>query len=113
MPPLSESTGSILSFLLYTIPQQLWVHILLRLPVLYFSRVARVFTDSGITIPDLRRLATVQAHNNLVSGAESIPLKDFKRSWTRFLSSLKAEWLAQGTVSALLLPYVASSAVIE
>jgi hypothetical protein len=113
MPPLSESTGSILSFLLYTIPQQLWVHILLRLPVLYFSRVARVFTDSELSILDVKRLTTVQAHNNLVSGAESIALNDFKRNWMRFLSSLKAEWLAQGTVSALLLPYVASSAVIE
>ena len=81
---------------------QLWIHLLLRLPVLYFIRVARVLEDANLTVIDFRILQTSRTPS---SGRFS----DFERRWNGFIDSLKAEWQAQGIVSALLLPYVTGS----
>jgi hypothetical protein len=40
-------------FILDTLPRQIYLHLLLRLPSLYFSRIARVYEDAQLSKPDL------------------------------------------------------------
>ena len=44
------------SFLFDTFPRQLYLNCLLRLPSLYFSRVARVFEDAEVSKGDMQRI---------------------------------------------------------
>lgn len=39
-----------------TLPRIIYLHILLRLPSLYFSRVARIFADAEVSKPDIQRM---------------------------------------------------------
>ncbi|EIW81741.1 hypothetical protein CONPUDRAFT_136535 [Coniophora puteana RWD-64-598 SS2] len=39
-----------------TLPRQIYLHILLRLPSLYFARIARVFEDAELSKPDIERM---------------------------------------------------------
>lgn len=43
-------------FLTDALPRQLYLHFLLRLPSLYFSRVARIFEDADVSRPDIQRM---------------------------------------------------------
>lgn len=43
-------------FILDTLPRQFYLHLLLRLPSLYFSRIARVYEDAQLSKPDLDRM---------------------------------------------------------
>lgn len=40
-------------FILDTLPRQIYLHLLIRLPSLYFSRIARVYEDAQLSKPDL------------------------------------------------------------
>ena len=44
------------NFLTDVLPRQIYLHILLRLPSLYFSRVARIFEDAEVSRPDIQRV---------------------------------------------------------
>ncbi|KAJ7177414.1 hypothetical protein C8R43DRAFT_942686 [Mycena crocata] len=52
---------SFLVFLLLRIPKPIYLHLLLRLPLLYFSRVSRLFEDANLSLPDIRRMAVANA----------------------------------------------------
>ncbi|KAJ6465961.1 hypothetical protein C8R47DRAFT_1154597 [Mycena vitilis] len=39
-----------------TLPRQIYLHLLLRLPAMYFSRVARIFEDAEVSRPDIERM---------------------------------------------------------
>ncbi|KIK63945.1 hypothetical protein GYMLUDRAFT_40154 [Collybiopsis luxurians FD-317 M1] len=43
-------------FFLETLPRVLYLHILLRIPSMYFSRVSRVFEDAEVSKPDIQRM---------------------------------------------------------
>lgn len=43
-------------FLCDTLPRVIYLHILLRIPSLYFSRVARIFEDAEVSKPDIQRM---------------------------------------------------------
>ncbi|KAI9572454.1 hypothetical protein HD554DRAFT_2202859 [Boletus coccyginus] len=43
-------------FILDTIPRQIYLHLLLRLPSLYFSRIARVYENAQLSKPDIDRM---------------------------------------------------------
>lgn len=45
-----------LIFLLDTLPRQLYLYTLLRLPAFYFSRVARIFEDAEISKHEVQRM---------------------------------------------------------
>jgi hypothetical protein len=116
-------------FLIDTFPRQVYLHLLLRLPSLYFSRIARVYEDAELSRPDIQRLIDACAppqHTTLTSspippGAHyhpqpTLPLADewttanvspalirFKNSWEAFIDSLLREWKTLNLVSALLL----------
>ena len=43
-------------FLMDTLPRELYLNFLLRLPAMYFSRVARIFRDAEVSRPDIERM---------------------------------------------------------
>lgn len=43
-------------FVLDTLPRQIYLHLLFRLPSLYFSRIAKVYEDAQLSKPDLERM---------------------------------------------------------
>jgi len=120
-------------FLMDTLPRQIYLHLLLRLPSLYFSRIARVYEDAELSKPDIQRLvdACAPQFRRTTSSPippgyrprRSLPLADewtaanvspalvrFKNSWEAFIDSLLREWKTLNLVSALLLSYVFATA---
>ena len=122
-------------FLVDTIPRQVYLHLLLRLPSLYFSRIAHLFEDAEISQPDIERMIqicaplprlrgsrplsspipmTVHPHTEpvLPSPEEWTPdnsspaLVRFRDSWGALIDSLLREWKTFNLVSALLLSSV-------
>ncbi|TFK61137.1 hypothetical protein BDN72DRAFT_778597, partial [Pluteus cervinus] len=45
-------------FLTRTLPSQIYFHIMLRLPGMYWSRVARIFEEAEISLPDIAKMIT-------------------------------------------------------
>ncbi|KAF5391240.1 hypothetical protein D9757_003010 [Collybiopsis confluens] len=43
-------------FFLDTLPRMVYLHLLLRIPSMYFSRVARIFEDAEVSKPDIQRM---------------------------------------------------------
>ena len=83
--------------------RQLWLYLLLRLPVLYFSRVSRVLEESDLSAAELFSINNYASNLNT---SAPFQVEAFQHRWNDLLDSLKAEWQAQGIVAALLLPYV-------
>ena len=104
-----------------TFPRQLYLHAQLRLPSLYFSRVARIFEDAAVSRPEIQKIIdaceggeteNVQGRTRTVGlpfPEEWVPpnvspaLARFKRSWESFVDSLVKEWKTLNVLSALLL----------
>ncbi|KAG2126228.1 hypothetical protein DEU56DRAFT_903495 [Suillus clintonianus] len=120
-------------FLMDTFPRQLYLHLLFRLPSLYFSRIARIYEDAELSRPDIQRLIDACASQTqnpssspIPPGAHyhpqpALPLADewtianvspalirFKGSWEAFIDSLLREWKTLNLVSALLLSAILS-----
>lgn len=43
-------------FIADTLPREMYLNFLLRLPAMYFSRVARIFEDADVSRPDIQRM---------------------------------------------------------
>ncbi|KAJ7056079.1 hypothetical protein C8F01DRAFT_376116 [Mycena amicta] len=84
-------------------PHQLYLHLLLlRIPHLYFSRIALLFEDAGLSKEDLPILSATRDIN-------AVPhLVNFHYAWDAFLDTLVKEWKAQAVISALLLSAILS-----
>ncbi|KAF9038148.1 hypothetical protein BJ165DRAFT_424675 [Panaeolus papilionaceus] len=52
-----SSATTALQFVFLTIPSQVYLSLLLRLPSLYFSRVARIFEEADLTLSELKKMA--------------------------------------------------------
>ena len=105
-------------------PRQLYLHVQLRLPSLYFSRVARIFQDAAVSRPELQRIidaceaagtetapyrttgALLPFPEDWVPPNVSPALARFKLSWESFVASLVREWKTLNVLSALLLSCV-------
>ncbi|KZT74619.1 hypothetical protein DAEQUDRAFT_201826 [Daedalea quercina L-15889] len=119
------------AFLFDSLPRQAYLILLLGLPALYWSRVARVFEDAEVSKPDVRRMIDaslsdafhIPALYQSASRSRSAPhahtvllpfpdewnpdtvspaLVRFKHSWEQFVDSLLREWKTLNLVSALL-----------
>ncbi|KAF4611256.1 hypothetical protein D9613_006592 [Agrocybe pediades] len=97
-------------FIVATLPGQVYLNILLRLPSLYFSRVARIFEEADLTLPELKKMALETAsqakgHVDLLAfESNKIPQYDRLRStWEYFIDSLMREWKTFNIISVLLL----------
>ncbi|KAF7309399.1 hypothetical protein MIND_00310700 [Mycena indigotica] len=88
--------------------------IFLRIPSLYFSRVARIFEDAQTSKPDIRRMARARATqwkrpNEIFTWADYDPtplpssLLHLRASWENFIDSLIREWKTFNVVSVLLM----------
>ncbi|KAI0246780.1 hypothetical protein BJV78DRAFT_1286112 [Lactifluus subvellereus] len=104
-----------------TLPRQLYLHLQLRLPSLYFSRVARIYEDAAVSRPEIQRIidaCEAVGTENVQNGTPGIvlpfpeewvppnvspALARFKRSWESFVDSLVREWKTLNVLSALLL----------
>ncbi|KAH9012882.1 hypothetical protein EDB84DRAFT_1444481 [Lactarius hengduanensis] len=109
------------SFAFDMLPRQMYLHTQLRLPSLYFSRVARIFQDAAVSRPELQRIIDACE----AAGSETTPFRTtgtllpfpedwvppnvspalarFKLSWETFVASLVREWKTLNVLSALLL----------
>jgi len=116
-PPLSTY---ILIFFIDTLPRQVYLHLMLRLPSLYFSRVTRIFEDAEMSMPEIKKMALEATSQwkdpvrHLKKGiifepqAISHPHANLENSWQYFIDSLMREWKTLNIVSVLLLSYVFS-----
>ena len=102
---------SILAFLLDTLPRQIYLNLMLRLPQLYFTRVIRIFEDAEMSMPEIKKMA-LGANNylkdptiskTLESGFASPRCDNLKGSWSAFIDSLMREWKTMNIISVLLL----------
>ncbi|KAG9317031.1 hypothetical protein JVU11DRAFT_1213 [Chiua virens] len=122
-------------FFLDTLPRQMYSNLLLRLPSLYWSRIARVYEDAQLSKPDIQLMIDSYSNSRLeqqrqrivtsspippgVHIAPTLPFPDewrttnvspallrFKQSWEAFIDSLLREWKTLNLVSALLLSSV-------
>lgn len=125
-------------FLTDTLPRQVYLHLMLRLPSLYFSRIARLFEDADVSQPDIDRLLRACQTSNRARDRRArmspipqttgvyhhdhgLPFSEdwnttnvgpalvrFKNSWELFIDSLLREWKTLNIVSALLLSAILS-----
>lgn len=127
----SEFLENLKAFFLDTMPRQLYLNMLLHLPALYFSRVARIFEDAEVSKGDMQKVidssyrklddssggrgkgGVTHTHRKeyniaLPTTDEWVPptvspaLARFKRSWEDFMDSLMREWKTLNLVSGLL-----------
>jgi len=91
---------------------QLYRHLLLRLPSIYFARVTHVFIDAEVSRPEVQRMIDERnqregywwpADHEWVSPNVSSTMIRFKESWESFIESVLKEWKTLNVVSALLL----------
>ena len=101
----------ILAFLLDTLPRQVYLNLMLRLPQLYFAHVIRIFEDAEMSMPEIKKMA-LGANNylkdptiskTLQSGFASPRYDNLSASWKAFIDSLMREWKTMNVISVLLL----------
>jgi hypothetical protein len=100
--------GPLFGLVFDTLPRQVYLHFHLRLPSLYFSRVARIFEDAAVSRPEIQRITDAYESVGMASNLTTrivlpfpedwVPpnvspaLARFKRSWESFVDSLVREW---------------------
>ncbi|KAF7345430.1 hypothetical protein MVEN_01561000 [Mycena venus] len=108
-------------------PRQIYLHFLLRIPSLYFSRVTRIFEDARLSLPDIKRMARAKtdqwdASANFIwqpsmQTPDQMPLPrsllQFRSSWEGFIDSLMREWKTLNVISVLLMSAILTMLQIE
>ncbi len=105
------------TFVGQTLPRQIYLHLLLRLPSLYFSRVARIFEEADLTLPEIKKMALETASRGLPSTFDALTLEAgiaavppqyerLKTTWEEFIDSVMREWKTFNIISVLLLSCV-------
>ena len=105
-----------LKIVLVTVPGQLYLLFLLRLPSLYFSRVARIFEEAEMSLSEIKKMALETASQGLTHEFEMqmafesprVPpaYKRLTSTWEFFIDSVMREWKTFNIISVLLLSYV-------
>ncbi|KAF9044282.1 hypothetical protein BJ165DRAFT_189732 [Panaeolus papilionaceus] len=100
----------LIAFLVDTLPRQIYLHLLLRLPSLYFSRVSRIFLEAEVTMPEIKQGVLHDAQHFKTQGGwfpepylVSPCYQKLQSSWDAFIDSLLKEWKTLNIVSVLLL----------
>ena len=115
--PPSESVHPmtyVAAFVLDTLPRQMYLYFLLRLPYLYFSRVTRIFEEAEMTMPQIKQgILEAAIHlkepvNGIVDArklepVESVQYSKLQNTWQSFIDSLMREWKTLNIISVLLL----------
>ena len=92
---------------------QIYRHILLRLPSMYFTRICRLFEEAEVTRPEIQNMIDGAANGwdwtrarDWAPANASPQLRVFKSSWEEFIEIVIQEWKTLNVVSALLLGHV-------
>ncbi|KAG6827171.1 hypothetical protein H0H92_012907 [Tricholoma furcatifolium] len=93
------------NFFSTTLPRNIYLVFLLGLPSFYFSRVARIFDEADMTMPEIENMALeamvpFSMHQLQFASPAGANLK---ATWESFIDSLLREWKTFNIVSALLL----------
>jgi len=104
-----EEGESLAAYLTVFVPKELYVTlVLLRLPSLYFARVARIFEEADLSLQEIEKMLA----EDTVSKATVHPLfateeppvfKQLKTTWANFIDSLLREYKTFNVISVLLL----------
>jgi len=107
-----------LAFLLDTVPRQVYLHLHLRLPYLYYSRVTRIFEEAEMSVPTIIKgilQAAAEKDADVIQRQfqqRAVPLEPpsenaaytrLKDTWESFIDSLVKEWKTLNIISVLLL----------
>ncbi|KAJ7605313.1 hypothetical protein FB45DRAFT_767217, partial [Roridomyces roridus] len=117
------------SALVDTVSRQIYLHFLLRIPSLYFTRVTRIFEDAQLSLPDIKKMARARAEqwNPAENPAwtttfiqqpnlkERLPrsLLIFRSNWENFIDDLMSEWQTLNIVSVLLMSAILTMLQID
>ncbi|KIM41592.1 hypothetical protein M413DRAFT_27906 [Hebeloma cylindrosporum] len=123
---LSEESKSgypslVVRFVVKTMPREVYLHFLLRLPSLYFSRVARIFEEADLTLPEIKKMALEtasrgkEAQFDIQAFASNVPpqYEGLKSTWEAFIDSVMREWKTFNVISVLLLSAILTILQIE
>ena len=108
-PPVPTTRDYIYAFVVDVIPRQIYLHLLLRLPYLYFSRVTRIFEEAEMTMPQIKQGildAATQVKDPLHANwyeTQNLPYGNLEKTWGNFIDSLMREWKTLNIISVLLL----------
>ncbi len=115
-----ELQDYVFAFLSDTLPRQIYLHFLLRLPSLYFSRVDRIFTDADLTLSEIKDMALCataedsailythmlnfghDVHSEVAIDSLPPSYRRLKDGWESFIDNLMKEWKTLNIVSGLL-----------
>ncbi|KAJ7483282.1 hypothetical protein FB451DRAFT_1028896 [Mycena latifolia] len=116
-------------FLFDSVPRVVYLHLLLRIPSLYFSRVTRIFEDARLSLPDIKRMARARAEQWHPSDNAAVPpsmflkhpdqmalprsLLNFRASWESFIDALMTEWQTLNVISVLLMSAILTMLQID
>jgi len=121
LPNISTNTAGYalaLAFLLDTVPRQVYLHLHLRLPYLYYSRVTRIFEEAEMSVPTIIKgilQASAEKDADVIQRQfqqRAVPLEPpsenaaytrLKDTWESFIDSLVKEWKTLNIISVLLL----------
>ncbi|KAG6887730.1 hypothetical protein C0995_013285 [Termitomyces sp. Mi166 len=99
----------ILSFLLYTLPREIYLYFLLTLPSLYVSRVDEIFREVEQSKPVIEDKLANDVKSTMYCprsvrpwAADSDDIARLVESWGHFIHSLVTEWETLNIVSVLL-----------
>ncbi|KAF5372319.1 hypothetical protein D9615_009240 [Tricholomella constricta] len=120
VPPTSQY---IRAFLFDLLPRQIYLYLLLGLPSLYWSRVARIFEDAELSMPYIKKMVDRNANQwshspgrvpNWNSPSSVSPhFLNLKASWELFIDSLMREWKTLNLVSVLLLSVILTTLQLD
>ncbi|KAF8159937.1 hypothetical protein B0H34DRAFT_674211 [Crassisporium funariophilum] len=118
-----EAATIVLGLFFSTIPKHVYLHMLLRLPSLYFSRVARIFEEADLTLPEIKKMALETASHGkrdeydiqMAFEGPAVPpaYERLKTTWESFIDSVMREWKTFNIISVLLLSAILTILQIE
>ncbi|KAF8815767.1 hypothetical protein BYT27DRAFT_7155352 [Phlegmacium glaucopus] len=100
-------------FMSVTVPRQMYLYILFRLPSLYFSRVGKIFEEANISVVETKRIALQTSSHLLFEPSVSPAYAKLTSSWEFFIDSVTEEWKTFNVVSTLLLAAVLTMLQIQ
>ncbi len=103
-PGVSHRPGLVKTFATETLPGLLYLHLLLRIPYLYFSRMNKIFSEAQLAIKEIKRMALwVGASDGDRPHRSRNAYLRLEARWKEFVDALMEEWKTLNMISALLL----------
>jgi hypothetical protein len=93
-------------FWLDSLPRWTYQYLLLYLPALYFGRVARIFEEADLGLPEIKRFALQTATDgkfDLYTMEKMPQYRRLRATWQSFIDDVMREWKTFNIISVLLL----------